>query len=242
MADAVGWSHDNPGLLSTIGMSSSALVEFSTCEISDALIKLGLPHGGHIPDISIISPPTSGLRICGPAYTVRMVSASDSTAPKLSAHFVDTAPAGSVIVIDVPTHAKNAVWGGLMSAGAQARSAVGVIISGRCRDVAEHQALQFPVFARGQSTLGSSPFTRPSEINIALSIEPQGNTSFPAAKVEPGDWMIGDRDGVVYVPKGLESQVVALAAKGRAVDELCLRDIQRGKGVQESFRAHRGNP
>ncbi|KAF8070681.1 ribonuclease E inhibitor RraA/Dimethylmenaquinone methyltransferase [Lyophyllum atratum] len=224
--------------------SSSALVEFSTCEVSDALIKLGLAHGGYIPDISMMSPPTSGPRICAPAYTVRMVATSDATAPKLSAHFVDTAPAGSIIVIDAPIHAKNAVWGGLMSAGAQARSAVGVIISGRCRDLAEHETLEFPVFARGHSTLGSSPFTRPSEINIPLIIQSQENIStddsLPPVKVEPGDWMLADRDGVVCVPKGLESQAIELATKGRATDDLCMRDIQAGMGVEASFKAHRG--
>lgn len=84
-------------------MSSSALQTFSTCEISDALVRLGVPHGGHIPDIRLISSLGSGARICGPAYTVRMVLASDNDAPKLSTHFVDTAPAGSIIIIDVPS-------------------------------------------------------------------------------------------------------------------------------------------
>ena len=37
-----------------------ALYKYSTCEISDALIKLGLPHGGHIPDIHMLSPAPSG--------------------------------------------------------------------------------------------------------------------------------------------------------------------------------------
>ena len=73
---------------------------FSACEISDALIKLGSPNGGHIPDIHLVSPPDS--KICGPAYTVQMVFSSVKNAPKLSSHFVDTAPAGTVIVINAP--------------------------------------------------------------------------------------------------------------------------------------------
>ncbi|KAG6813373.1 hypothetical protein H0H92_011639 [Tricholoma furcatifolium] len=229
-------------------MTASRLVEFSTCEISDALIKLNIPHGGLIPDILEMFPVN---RICGPAYTVRMVDVSDTSAPKLTSHFVDTTPPGSIVFIDAParsvaksTDVKNAVWGGLMSAGARARSAVGVIISGRCRDLAEQESLNFAVFARGRSTLGQSPFTRPSEINIPLTIHPQKNTpadtSFPPVTVEPGDWLIADRDGVVCVPKALEFQVIELATKGREVDELCMRDIQAGQGVEVTFRAHRG--
>jgi regulator of RNase E activity RraA len=78
------------------------LSEFSACEISDALIKLGSSNGGHIPDIHLVSPLGSGQRICGPAYTVQMVVTSDENAPKLSSHFIDTAPSGTVIVIDAP--------------------------------------------------------------------------------------------------------------------------------------------
>lgn len=82
---------------------SNGLADFSTCEISDALIKLNIPHGGHIPDIHMMSPlMDTGIRICSPAYTVRMTLGSDKEAPSLSEHFVDTAPAGSVIVIDAP--------------------------------------------------------------------------------------------------------------------------------------------
>ncbi|KAF4567615.1 hypothetical protein EYR40_006616 [Pleurotus pulmonarius] len=225
----------------------SRLAAFSSCEISDALIKLGIPHGGYIPDINMVSPATSSdIRICGPAYTVQMVLASDKTAPKLEKHFVDTAPEGSIIVIDAPPQVKSAVWGGLMTAGAQARSAKGVVISGRCRDVAEHRALQFPVFARSHSTLGQSPFTRPSQINVPLTIAPQGAGgdasaySFPAIRVQPGDWIIADEDGVVCVPVDLEQEVVDLATKGKEVDSKCMEDIKAGLGIQESFKKHRG--
>lgn len=129
-----------------------------------------------------------------------------------------------------------------MSAGAQARSAIGVIISGRCRDLAEQRSLGFPVFARGHSTLGQSPFTRPSAVNIPILISSPDAVSevFPPVKVEPGDWMVGDEDGVVCVPRELESQVVELATRGRQVDDLCMEDIKAGKGIQASFKLHRG--
>ncbi|KAH9485566.1 4-hydroxy-4-methyl-2-oxoglutarate aldolase [Psilocybe cubensis] len=222
-------------------MSNPSLKDFSTCEISDALIKLSVPHGGHIPDIHMTCP-SPDVKLCSPAYTVQMVLASNTTAPKLTAHFVDTAPAGSVIVIDAPPEAKSAVWGGLMTAGAQARGVTGVVISGRCRDLAEHRALGFPVFSRGHSTLGQSPFTRPSAINIELTITPQGPgaDSFPAVTIQPGDWIVADEDGIVCVPRDLEAQVVDLAFKGREIDARCMEDIKAGKGIQQSFKQHRG--
>ncbi|PCH43379.1 RraA-like protein [Wolfiporia cocos MD-104 SS10] len=226
----------------------SSLAKYSTCELSDALIKIGLPHGGHIPDIRMLSPRPgpADVRVCGPVYTVQMVMASDKNAPKPAAHFVDTAPEGSVIVIDAPPHTKNAVWGGLMTAGAKARGALGVIISGRCRDLAEHRSAGFPVFARGNSTLGQSPFTRPSAVNVPITIVPQDTGSgdravdFPAIRVEPGDYVVADEDGVVCVPRGMLETVVQMAAKGREIDSRCMEDIVAGTGVQEAFKRHRG--
>jgi regulator of RNase E activity RraA len=87
----------SPYIMSTTKQISK-LGSLSTCDISDALIKLGVVSGGYITGLNLFS---TG-KICAPAYTVQMVLASDTSAPKLSEHFVDTAPAGSVIVIDVP--------------------------------------------------------------------------------------------------------------------------------------------
>ncbi|KAG8824643.1 hypothetical protein FRC19_001365 [Serendipita sp. 401] len=233
---------------------------FSTCEISDALIKLGSPHGGHLPDIYCVSPPLAlsslpekgsdveGIRVEGPAYTVKMVPFHDQVAPKPEIHFVDGVKEDSVVVIDAPLSVKSAVWGGLMSFGARARGAKGVIISGRCRDVLEHREAGLPIFARGTSTLGQRPFTRPSEIEVPLTISSPSLTSvastqseeWPAVTINPGDWIVADLDGVVVIPRDQMEAVRELCRKGREVDERCKRDIIAGLGVAESFKKHRG--
>ena len=132
-----------------------------------------------------------------------------------------------------------------MTAGAQARCAVGVVISGRCRDVAEHRSARFPVFARGTSTLGQSSFTRPSLVGEPLIIKPrmdveQGDEAFPAVIVETGDWIVADEDGVVCVPRDVEQQVIELATEGKRVDALCLAHIKAGKGILTAFKTYRG--
>lgn len=83
---------------------TSPLAEFSACEVSDALIKLGVKTGGYLPDITMRSPAYDdlGTKVCGPAYTVQMVDAKDDTSPKPKEHFVDAAPSGSVVVIAAP--------------------------------------------------------------------------------------------------------------------------------------------
>ena len=129
-----------------------------------------------------------------------------------------------------------------MTAGAQARGALGVVISGRCRDFAEHREASFPVFARGHSTLGQSPFTRPSEVNVPVVIRSPdvSEEEFPAVRVEPGGWVVAEEAGVVCVPAANAEDVITLATKGRDVDTRCMEDIRAGKGVQETFKKHRG--
>ena len=135
-----------------------------------------------------------------------------------------------------------------MTAGALSRGALGLVISGRCRDLLEHNSMRFPIFSRGTSTLGQSPFTRPSAVQVPVAISPQyvnqqQNTEsgyvFPAVTIHPGDFITADIDGVVCVPKGLVDEVVKVAEKGREVDAKCMEDIKAGKGVQESFKKHR---
>ncbi|KAH9054736.1 RraA-like protein [Lactarius vividus] len=208
--------------------------DFSTCEVSDALLKLGVPQGGHIPDIHRISP-LPDVRLCGPAYTVRLVLASERDAPKLQGHFVDLAPEGAVAFVCAPPGAQNAVWGGLMTAGARARGVLGAVVSGRVRDTAEHRAAGFPVFARGTSTVGQSPFTRAAEVQVpvTVNVDAQQHGGMPAVTVNPGDLLLADEDGVVCVPKPLEQEVLRIAAQGTG-------NIQSGVGVAESFKRHRG--
>lgn len=83
---------------------AETLSHFSSCDVSDALVKLGVPNGGHIPDIEMLSPSRDDetVKVCGPAYTVKMVHASNKDAPSPASHFVDAAPSGHIMLISAP--------------------------------------------------------------------------------------------------------------------------------------------
>lgn len=132
-----------------------------------------------------------------------------------------------------------------MTAGAQARGVLGVIIDGRCRDIGEHRAFGFPVFARGHSTLGQGTFSRPSEFDIPLTILPRvenvdGGVPFPATVVHPGDIILADIDGVVCVPKDMVETVAQRCAVAEEIDEKCMIDIKAGLGMKATFKKWRG--
>jgi len=129
-----------------------------------------------------------------------------------------------------------------MTAGAQARGVLGAVVSGRVRDVAEHRATGFSVFARGTSTVGQAPFTRVAEVQVpvTVNVDSEQRGGLAAVAVNPGDLLVADEDGVVCVPKLLEKEVLRVASQGREIDARCLKDIQSGVSVAESFRRHRG--
>lgn len=220
-------------------------------QVSDALLKLKVSTGGFLPGIELYSPARleGDTRICGPAYTVKMVSQSDTDAPKPKSHFVDAAVEypDHVMVVQAPSNTRSAVWGGLMTARAQYVGLQGVILDGRCRDLAEHREAHFPVFARGHSTVGQSPFTRPSELQVpitisdptALSTDERKNPVYPSLTVNPGDLVLADVDGVVVIPPAHVEDVIRLALKGRTEDANCLKDIKNGVPVKEAFAKNR---
>ncbi|GAA5999361.1 bifunctional 4-hydroxy-4-methyl-2-oxoglutarate aldolase/oxaloacetate decarboxylase [Rhodotorula paludigena] len=225
----------------------SRLAGFSTCEVADALVKLKHPTGGYVPDLERYSG-EDGKPLVGEAFTVEMVDGRDTSAPKLEEHFIDAALPDSVVFISTPAHTKSASLGGLLAAALHVKGVLGVVTSGRCRDLQELRALEFPVFARGHSVLGQSPFTRPSRIQVPLSISPapagsftqDADLAFPPTEVHPYDVVLADLDGVVVVRPSLIEQVLQLAQKGRDVDERCRLDLLEGKGVKETFKRHRG--
>ncbi|KAI7907265.1 RraA-like protein [Cokeromyces recurvatus] len=222
--------------MKTMTEGINALRKFSTCEIADAMIRLGFePWGGYLSDIELWSPTycEGETRIVGPAYTVKMVKKTDTISPIPKDHFVDSAYKGSVIVISAPSDVKNAVWGGLMSTRAKVIGCEGVVIDGRVRDLNEHRDMKFPVFAKSHSILPQNAFVRPSEIQVPIQIS--------TTIVHPGDIIVGDLDGVVCIPKESIEQVVSNCEKHVKIDKQCMKAIQEGDKVKETFKKYRGN-
>lgn len=170
---------------------------------------------------------SSNGRIFGPAYTVRMVDAKDKSAPTPSQHFADAIPKDAVVFISQQKGFINACWGGLMSTRAQKLGAAGVVIDGRFRDIAEHREMGMGLFARGVSILGSATFTRSSEINVPVTYE---NVEVgEQVVIQPGDYIIGDEDGVVAVPKDKVEDCVKICQERYALDEGTLKCLQNGE-------------
>lgn len=118
-----------------------------TSQVGDALVKINVTYGGYLHGLKMFSPNQQAgtTKLFGPAYTVQMVDANDTTSPKPSQHFVDGIKEGEVVFISQPKGFYSACWGGLMSTRAKYLGAQGVIVDGNFRDLNEHREMGFPV-------------------------------------------------------------------------------------------------
>lgn len=126
-------------------------------QVGDALVKLGVRYGGYLHGLKMFSPHQQAgtAKMFGPAYTVQMVDARDTTVARPETHFADAIYKDSVVFISQPKDYYSACWGGLMSTRAKYLGAQGVVIDGNFRDLNEHRDMNFPV-----RRLSHAPYVR----------------------------------------------------------------------------------
>lgn len=85
------------------------------------------------------------------------------------------------------------------------------------------------MFARDTSILGSNTFTRASEINVPLQFKED-------LWVNPGDYLVGDADGVVVVPPSLMESIVQICEERAEIDRKTVEALQRGEEMGPTLK------
>jgi 4-hydroxy-4-methyl-2-oxoglutarate aldolase len=177
-------------------------------ETADALLALGsatLGESGARAMRDRMRAAWPGATLAAPVYPVRC-----TTGDNLAVHVaVARAPQGCALVVDVGELRELGYWGEVLTTAAQSRGISGLVIDGGVRDVAALQAHAFPVFSTTIALRGATK-NRPGSIGTAVRV---GDVA-----VEPGDWVVGDADGVVIVPAAALEAVLE-AGRGRAAKE-----------------------
>lgn len=193
------------------------LAALDTCAISDALDSLGLP--GAALGLHAVA---GGRRVAGTALTVDLVEAGTTTAPRhLCTAAVDASGPGTVIVVAHHGRTHVAGWGGVLSAGAVTRGAEGVIVDGAVRDLDEARDFGLTLYAA--TSVPVTARTRVVERDWDIPIEIAGVT------VEPGDYVLADGSGVVFVPHTRIDEVLSIAESIAAKEQQMLRRVRLGE-------------
>ncbi|CCG84285.1 protein of unknown function [Taphrina deformans PYCC 5710] len=228
---------------------STALRRFSTCDVSDALLKLGVKNGGFLPDIIQRTSPKADteLPIVGKAWTVRFVEKSSSETADFKGHYIDRVPEHIesrvvrdevwpvIPILGAPERLTCAVLGGIMALRASLLKAKAIVVSGRIRDVQEMNAPDStaPVFASGTSSVGAGAGSKVTSIGSSCEVAHFGT-------VYTGDTVMIDENGIVIIPLATDlEKLVEIMEKLTAQDEQVKDSVRAGMTVESAFKKWR---
>ncbi len=195
-------------------------VRVSTSNISDAMHR-----SGNLEGILPVTGIQTSKGMVGRAITVR-TSPGDWAKP---VEAIDVAGKGDVIVIDSGGTGK-AVWGELASNSCMRKGVAGVVINGFARDIGEIERIGFPVFAIGKKPTAGEPKGF-GEINVPIRISGVG--------IKPGDYIVGDADGVVVIPGEKAVEIANRAMDVFEKENRIRQEIKRGGSLSSVLEIRR---
>jgi 4-hydroxy-4-methyl-2-oxoglutarate aldolase len=162
---------------------------------------------------SRIKPISPEMKLCGPAVTVKLRPGDNLMLHKA----IYVAQKGDVIVADADGYSEGGAWGEIMAVAAHQRGLGGFVFNGGVRDAQAMTDLGFPVFSVALCIKGTGKVCLGS-INHPLNLD--------NVRIEPGDLILGDRDGLVVVRR----------EEAEAVLQKSLAREEKEKGIKERLR------
>jgi regulator of RNase E activity RraA len=169
---------------------------------------------------------------CAFAGWARTISCSDiyhipADPYSLEIEAVDSLLPGEVAVVGTGKSTRNAPWGELLSTAAKARGARAAVIDGLVRDVGKIEELGFPVFAAGIKPVDSMGRGIVTAYNVPVECG--------EVLVHPGDFVFGDRDGIVVVPRDIVKRTIELAADKVQRENHSRAELMKGAYLRDVY-------
>ena len=206
---------------------SAAFQELSTCNLSDALDRLGT--GGQVTGIL---PLWHGCpKIAGRAMTMKLTPEATHSTVIGTLEAIQASTAGDVLVIDNGGRAASNSFGGIAAFSARRHGIQGCVIGGATRDVDEMAAIHFPVYGNGvvntsvRGRIGFEGFDLPVQLGCV--------------QVNAGDYIFADGNGVVIVKQETISETLRWARRLAEMEQRIKRDIAAGVRPVTAHRRHR---
>jgi regulator of RNase E activity RraA len=196
------------------------LEQLSCTEVSDALDHMGISS-----QCLGIIPLDRSFRLIGQAFTVRYgpVGIDHGTV----GDYLDGVGLSQVVVIDNQGRMDCTVWGDLLTLTAVRNGVAGTVIDGICRDIDRSITLSYPIYARGN-------WMRTGKDRVCVEAVGQP-VAVGGARVEAGDWILGDGDGVLVVPQARAAELIKTAKLIRGAED----DIREALAYGATLRAAR---
>jgi regulator of RNase E activity RraA len=200
-----------------------------TGAVHDVLRMMGRADIALPPEIKAIAP---GTRLAGPVWTVSGHIDRTKTRDETLLGWctlLAKAPAGHVVVCQ-PNNHQIALMGELSAQTLAARGVLGYVVDGGSRDTDLVLAQGFPVFCS---------FLTPSDIVERWIPDRYGEpVTIGDVTVIAGDYLLGDRDGVVIIPRSLAPEVVARTEEVVATESEMRRALVAGMDPVEAYNRY----
>ncbi len=173
--------------------------------------------------------PIATTKFAGPAVTVLMKKEEHKEgAPAAQGMLdaIDAAPFGSVYVMVLEDGVDYAGMGALMATAMKVRGLAGAVIDGGVRDTPQIHRLQFPVFSRGVVPSTTINHFRFAGVNIPVNCD--------GVRVNAGDIVVADEDGVAVVPHARAADVLKKAQDLDNTEHTMLPFIEKFKSIKEA--------
>jgi len=199
--------------------------ELYTPVVGDILDELGYVHQFLPPEIQ---PLCLEDKVAGYAMTVLMIDVyGEQKKPfGLLTEALDQLEPGEIYLASGGAM-RCAYWGEILTATARMRGAVGAVINGYHRDTPQVMEQHWPVFSRGRYAQDSRVRTQVAEYRCPLEVG--------QVRIQPGDLIFGDMDGVVAVPHRHVEEVMTRALEKARTEKVVRRDIENGLSSTEAF-------
>ncbi|MCB1396835.1 MAG: RraA family protein [Rhodobacter sp.] len=194
-----------------------------TATLSDAMDKLGIEgvcRG--------IKPRDQTVGLAGRAFTI-LYGPIDPVSPGTVGDYIDDLEPGTVVVLDNGGREDCTVWGDILTEVAHTKGLAGTVIDGPCRDVHLCLKLGYPVYSRSYSMKTGKDRVQVDAVQVPVNI---GD-----ARVNPGDLLRGDSDGVVVLPKAREDEILATAETIQAAEDKIRAAVRAGQPLREARAA-----
>jgi regulator of RNase E activity RraA len=209
--------------------------ELFTALIGDVLDKLGFLHQFVSPQIK---PLRKDMVVIGRAMPVLEADVfseivDDSQLPLMKKPFgmmfeaLDDLRPNEVYICSGASP-RYALWGGLMSTRAMKLKAAGAVVDGYSRDTPEILRLNFPTFSIGSYAQDQGP--RGKVIDYRVPIE------FNRVRVNPGDIVFGDLDGLLIIPKQVEEEAFSGAIEKARGEKMVQKALLEGMSTVDAFK------
>jgi len=204
------------------------LAKISVATVTMQLLKRGIRNVS-MSGVRPLNDPVQ--RLIGPAYTLRYVPLrEDLSTPDVLGRpdypprvAIESAPDGSVLVIDGRGRGDLAVIGDLLAERLKIRGVAGVVSDGGIRDCVEALAVGLPLYAAGPAAPASVAGHAAADIETPVACG--------GVAVFPGDIIVGDADGIAVIPQALAAEVAKDGIEQERYERFAKLKIQEGRPV-----------